>query len=338
MPARTASRDERAAVPAGEPAALGIGELARRTGVPVATLRAWESRYDLLDPERTGGGHRRYSEDDVARVLSVVGLVERGWAPGAAASEVRSRPAPITRLRARSSPVIDTASDRTAATDATDAAGGSRVDTAIADGLAARLEAAVRDFDEAEAEAALDDAFARLGVASVLELVVSPVLRTIGEGWEDDPRLIAIEHFATAALRPRLQRLLRGARREGAPTCLAAAPEGEDHELGVLAAAAVAADAGFRVTYLGARTPARAIERRVEEQPVDVVLIGAARREAAERFLAEAPALGEARLVLGGAGFRSADAGVLPGARVAGSLNALGATLVAALGRDDAVG
>lgn len=324
-----ASPERRSPPPDDHPAVLGIGELARRTGVPVATLRAWEARYDLLEPRRTDGGHRRYSEDDLARVLAVVGLVERGWAPGAAAGEVRRRPAPITRLRAR---------DETSASDPATADARDGTDATIARGLADRLERAVRALDEADADAVLDDAFARLGVASVLELVVSPVLRAIGEGWEEDPRLIALEHFATAALRPRLQRLLRGAHREGAPTCLAAAPDGEDHELGVLAAAAVAADAGFRVTYLGARTPSRAIERSLEEQPVDVVLIGAARREAAERFLSDAPALGRARLVLGGAGFRPDDVAALRGARLAESLTTLGSTLIAALDRDDAVG
>ncbi|MEY3020291.1 MAG: hypothetical protein RLZZ272_1275 [Actinomycetota bacterium] len=337
MAARRPSQSERAAPPGREPAALGIGELARRTGVPVATLRAWEARYDLLDPERTEGGHRRYSEDDVARVLAVVGLVERGWAPGAAAGEVRRRPAPVTRLRARDG-APSAAAPSTPASSKRLGTPPASAPATVAHDLAARLESAVRAFDETEADAVLDDAFARLGVATVLEHVIAPVLATIGEGWEDDPRLIALEHFATAALRPRLQRLLRGALREGAPTCLAAAPEGEDHELGVLAAAAVAADAGFRVTYLGARTPARAIERRVEERPVDVVLIGAARRGAAERFLAEAPALGRARLVLGGAGFRASDASVLAGAHVAGSLTTLGATLIAALEHDDAVG
>lgn len=306
------------------PAALAIGEVARRTGVPVATLRAWESRYGLLEPVRTEGGHRRYGEDDVARVLAVVGLVERGWSPGAAADEVRRRPAVLT--------VLPTAEADVAAERATD-----RAAPAVAEALADRLERALRAFDAAEAEETLDDAFARLGVPTVLQHVVTPVLRAIGVGWEEDPRLIALEHFATATLRPRLQRLLRGARRDGAPTCLAAAPAGEDHELGVLAAAAVAADVGFRVTYLGARTPSAAIARSIEGAPVDVVLIGAATRAAAEAFLDDAPRVGAARIVLGGAGFRAADAARLTGAEVAASLTELPDVLRRALapGRAD---
>ncbi|MBM3698005.1 MAG: MerR family DNA-binding transcriptional regulator, partial [Actinobacteria bacterium] len=35
---------------------MAIGSLARRTGVPVDTLRAWERRYGVLRPTRTAGG------------------------------------------------------------------------------------------------------------------------------------------------------------------------------------------------------------------------------------------------------------------------------------------
>jgi DNA-binding transcriptional MerR regulator len=37
------------------PDSLPIGELARRTKVPVATLRSWEDRYGFLGPRRLAG-------------------------------------------------------------------------------------------------------------------------------------------------------------------------------------------------------------------------------------------------------------------------------------------
>ena len=57
---------------------LRIGELSRRVGVPVESLRAWERRYGLLEPSRTPGGFRLYGEDDVARVLAMRANLERG--------------------------------------------------------------------------------------------------------------------------------------------------------------------------------------------------------------------------------------------------------------------
>ncbi len=65
---------------------LRIGEVAARTHMTTATLRAWESRYRLLAPARTAGGQRLYSEADVDRVRLVRRLVSEGWSiPGAVA-------------------------------------------------------------------------------------------------------------------------------------------------------------------------------------------------------------------------------------------------------------
>ncbi|KPV50376.1 MerR family transcriptional regulator, partial [Kouleothrix aurantiaca] len=40
--------------------------VARETGVPADTFRAWERRYGVPRPQRTPGGHRLYSEQDIA--------------------------------------------------------------------------------------------------------------------------------------------------------------------------------------------------------------------------------------------------------------------------------
>src|SRR5207342_1697878 len=53
--------------PDGSPV-LRIGGLRRRKGVSDHVLRAWESRYGLLQPVRSAGGFRLYSEADERRV------------------------------------------------------------------------------------------------------------------------------------------------------------------------------------------------------------------------------------------------------------------------------
>ena len=37
----------------------------RETGLKPDTLRAWERRYNLPNPQRTNGGHRLYSQHDI---------------------------------------------------------------------------------------------------------------------------------------------------------------------------------------------------------------------------------------------------------------------------------
>src|SRR3954462_3969373 len=61
-----------------EQAYLRIGELSRRTGVSPELLRAWERRYALLRPQRTDGGFRLYSHDDLRRVEAMRGPLARG--------------------------------------------------------------------------------------------------------------------------------------------------------------------------------------------------------------------------------------------------------------------
>jgi PAS domain-containing protein len=75
-------------VPYGHRVAMRIGELARRTGVEAGTLRAWERRFGLLEPTRTKGGQRQYSDADLDRVLSVRRLIDEGLTLSAAVERV----------------------------------------------------------------------------------------------------------------------------------------------------------------------------------------------------------------------------------------------------------
>ena len=71
-------------------AGLSIGELAARTGVPVGTLRTWETRYGLPVPTRGAGAHRRYQSGDVDLVRETLRLRESGLAMPSAVARARS--------------------------------------------------------------------------------------------------------------------------------------------------------------------------------------------------------------------------------------------------------
>ncbi len=59
---------------------LPIRDVARLTGVNPVTLRAWERRYGLVVPQRTGKGHRLYSHDQVQRIRAILSWLNRGVA------------------------------------------------------------------------------------------------------------------------------------------------------------------------------------------------------------------------------------------------------------------
>src|SRR6186997_972633 len=222
---------------------LRIGELSRRVGVPVESLRAWERRYGLLTPSRTQGGFRLYGEDDVARVLAMRANLERGlFAAEAArlalADDVGDEPA-------APGPVVD------------------------ADELAAALDR----FDEAGAQRALDSLLAALTLDVVLRDVLLPYLHELGERWELGEVSVAQEHFASNLLRGRLTALARGWDRGGGPRALLACVEGERHDLALVGFGLALRGHGWRISYLGADTPVASLVEAAHELSPDVVVV-----------------------------------------------------------------
>jgi len=65
-----------------------IKETAARTGIPVALLRAWERRYGVVEPSRTGGGYRLYDDASIDRLRTMRRLVDDGWSPSVAAAAI----------------------------------------------------------------------------------------------------------------------------------------------------------------------------------------------------------------------------------------------------------
>jgi MerR family transcriptional regulator, light-induced transcriptional regulator len=62
-----------------------IGAVARLTGIPTDTLRAWERRYGVVAPARSGSATRLYSAGDIERLSLIKRLVDGGDAIGSVA-------------------------------------------------------------------------------------------------------------------------------------------------------------------------------------------------------------------------------------------------------------
>lgn len=63
--------------PAAERGVYGISVAAELVGMGVQTLRLYETR-GLLEPDRTDGGTRRYSADDLDRLRRIGDLLDAG--------------------------------------------------------------------------------------------------------------------------------------------------------------------------------------------------------------------------------------------------------------------
>lgn len=67
-----------------EAAVYNIGAVSRMLGLDRATIRNWEDRFELVRPERSTGGHRLFSGEEVQRLRFVAELVADGVRPAAA--------------------------------------------------------------------------------------------------------------------------------------------------------------------------------------------------------------------------------------------------------------
>ena len=59
-------------------ARLAIGALSRATGIPVETLRTWETRYGFPVPDRRPSGHRVYALSTIPRLKRIAEALARG--------------------------------------------------------------------------------------------------------------------------------------------------------------------------------------------------------------------------------------------------------------------
>ena len=234
-----------------------IGELSRRVGVSTETLRAWEQRYGLLRPRRTGSGYRLYAQDDQRRALRMKQLIDQGLAAAEAARAVAQ-----AGLDARPLPLGDEGRLRAAR-------------STIQEGLLA--------FDGASANECLDRLLDSHTVDVVLRDVVLPLLHEIGAGWEADRISVGQEHFAAELLGGRLRGFARGWDVGLGPRALLACPPGERHDLGLLCCGLALSHRGWRVTYLGADTPLRAIEEAAERIGSDAIVLAAVMPEPLHR-------------------------------------------------------
>jgi len=215
------------------PPVLRIGELSRRLGVSDHVLRAWESRYGLLQPVRSAGGFRLYSEADESRVRRMQAHLARGLSAAEAARAVLGE---------------DDGAGRAAP---------------AAGELPGDLRRALDAFDEPAAQAALDRLVSDLSLPAVLRDVVLPYLTELGQRWESGTASIAQEHFASNLIRGRLAGLARGWGNGHGPRAVLACPPGELHDLALMAFGIMLNRNGWRIDYLGMSTPVE--ELRSEE-------------------------------------------------------------------------
>jgi methanogenic corrinoid protein MtbC1 len=259
-------------------------------------LRAWERRYGLLQPVRSAGGFRLYTEADEMRVRRMQAHLAHGLSAAEAARAVLEEDSP-------------------AGADLSLAAG-PHLAPATANELSGALRQALDAFDEPAAQAVLDRLLSGLSLSTALRDFVVPYLTELGERWERGTASIAQEHFASNVLRGRLAGLAQGWGSGHGPRAVLACPPGELHDLALMAFGIVLNRNGWRIDYLGMSTPVEELTRAADETHPDLIVLAATLPETLEALTPQLTALARrAPLALAGPGATPQIAGAV-GARL----------------------
>lgn len=207
--------------PVSEAAGYTVRAVAERLGIPTATLRSWNRRYDIGPRQHRPGKHRLYTEADIAVLERMLALIRAGAGAAGAAAAVRG-PAPMLGEHASLlAPAF--ALDVRAVSD--------------------RLEAHVRAF----------------GVVDTWELLCRPAFAEIVERQLGGEGCIDVEHLLSWCIVSVLHRTNPPQEPSRDIPVVLACTGGETHSLPLEVLRATLADRGVGAYMLGADVPAAAL-------------------------------------------------------------------------------
>lgn len=228
-----------------------IKAVSQATGLTVETLRAWERRYRVVSPRRDDLGRRLYGPEDVLRLRRLREATERGH--------------PIGRL---------VLMDESGLVDLLHEASASPSPVTAPSAFVERILAAAERYSTSACEQTLTLAISLLPPARLVDEVLEPLLREVGDRWHSGRFSIAQERMVSSSVRKHVGLVVetfdRSAR--GQPIVFATLP-GERHELGLLITAMICATHGCRIHYLGPDLPPEEIARYAREVDASLVAI-----------------------------------------------------------------
>lgn len=209
-----------------------IKDLENLTGIKAHTIRVWEQRYGILNPQRTDTNVRYYSSEDLKNMLNISLLNNNGVKISHIAKmsddEIKGK-------------VIETISRQQNHEDQISA-----------------LTLSMIDIDEEGFERVMASNILRYGFEDTMINIVYPFLRRIGALWQTDAINPAQEHFMTNLIRQKLIVAIDTKCNRpyvSAEKFMLYLPENEMHEISLLFAYYLIRSYGHRVIYLGQSLP-----------------------------------------------------------------------------------
>ena len=248
-------------MPISQTPAYNLKVVLKETGITADALRAWERRYGLPMPERTAAGHRLYSHYDIETIKWLTARQSEGLSISHAVEMWKEQIASGTDPLAASVSMSLSHPVHIAPENNLNA-------------IRSHWLAACQNFNESDAEQALNQAFAIFPLEVVCTEVLQRGLAEIGTQWYENKSSVQQEHFASALAMRRLDALVSAApspTRE--QTILVGCPVNEWHTFTPLLLTLLLRRRGFNVIYLGANVPKPQFEETISAVAADLTVL-----------------------------------------------------------------
>ena len=214
-----------------------IKAVQHRTGIKPVTLRAWERRYELLEPVRLPNGYRLYSERDIQLLL----WVQRRVDSGISISQVVQQ---FNQFREKgiwpeSIQTFSPAKPR-------------KQPPRPARHYAEMIFGALVAHNEERAALIFEECQIYFDLVTIFQEVVQPSLELLEEAWYVGDIPIATRHMAFQVLKGRLAGIMQGLPtiKEGALVLVGCGPEEMD-EIDAMMLSVLLRQSNYHVEYLG---------------------------------------------------------------------------------------
>jgi DNA-binding transcriptional MerR regulator len=228
------------------------------SGVAAATIRAWEKRYQALVPNRAENGHRLYSDADIEKLTMLLLLTQAGHSISK-----------IAQLELEA--LKDLLKNNKAPASTSD---GHELDTQrMLTGILLALAAYKLDIISYE----LEKAKKRLGPRDFALNVIVPLFREIGIRVMQGSFSIVQEHTLSAIVQFHMGQVISQSyslQHDPKEMVILCAPEGEMHEIGLLAACLLCVQYRVNFVFLGKDLPASSLAEAATQLEPKAILLG----------------------------------------------------------------
>lgn len=216
-------------------ALYSIKDLERISNQKAHTIRIWEQRYGLLEPERTETNIRFYDDEQLKKLLNVCTLMNRGMK--------------ISHISKLTKPEMAIEIDKIIA----ESFHSEKHEEAIIN----QALISISTYDQQLFDELFSNAISRFGMAKTYTEIIYPLLVRTGLMWIKDDLLPAQEHFLSNLIKQKLFCAIDALPlpHNADQSWILFLNESEDHEIGLLFANYLIRQHGKKVIYLGQRVP-----------------------------------------------------------------------------------